>query len=68
MLKRYDLRDTKLREIWQTMYRNNPYLFPYSSWEYNEIVMRYKRWKPQALLERQYFYVYQDVSHGGAKV
>ena len=58
MIKSFSWGDQELKTIWQKLYRNNKYLGPYSSWEYNEIVFKYKKLKPQTLFQKNYFYVY----------
>jgi hypothetical protein len=35
LLKAYKFNEAELKTIWKQMYKNNPYLFPYSSYEYN---------------------------------
>lgn len=58
MLKLYEFSDTELQGIWKNLYKNNPYLFPYSSYEYNEQVIKYVHFKLQALNWQNLFYVY----------
>lgn len=58
MLIQYQWNDSQLKKIWKDLYKNNPYLYPFSSWEYNEQVNSYKRIKPQTLFQKEYFFVY----------
>lgn len=55
-----DINDPDLKRIWQDLYRNNRFLFPYSSWEYNFWIKKYKGFKPSALLEKDSFIVYSE--------
>lgn len=58
MLKQFRFADTELKEIWNSLYDGNAYLFPYSSYEYNWHIYQYLKWKPQAWRQTQLFYVY----------
>ena len=60
MIKEFAWDDKELKVVWQKLYRNNKCLTPYSSWEYNDIVYRYKKLKPQTLFQKNYFYVYYE--------
>lgn len=60
MLLQYKWEDPILRRIWAMLYENNPYLFPYSSLEYNEQVYAYTKIKPTTLFQRNYFFVYYE--------
>ncbi len=58
MLQEFSLQDTFLKDLWHRFYQGNPYLFPYSSWEYTNIVhgcllKQFYHWRG-----RNYFYVY----------
>lgn len=46
MLTMYKWGSPALKQIWQKLYADNSYLFPYSSWEYNEQIYKYMRVKP----------------------
>lgn len=43
MLTMYKWDDPALKQIWQKLYADNSYLFPYSSWEYNEQIYKYMK-------------------------
>lgn len=60
MLVQYQWNDERLRKIWENLYRDNPYLFPFSSWEYNKEVYSYKKIKPTTFLQKEYFLVYYN--------
>lgn len=60
MLVQYRWNDEKLKKIWRKLYKDNPYLFPFSSWEYNEEVYSYKKIKPTTFLQKEYFLVYYN--------
>lgn len=49
---------TVLKEKWSELYKDNPFLFPYSSFEYNEYIKKYKRFKPSTMLQKDVFLVY----------
>lgn len=49
-----------LKQIWQKLYANNSYLFPYSSWEYNEQIYKYIKVKPSSMFQKNYFLVYEE--------
>jgi hypothetical protein len=58
LLKAYKFNEVELKTIWKQMYKNNPYLFPYSSYEYNAQIDKYLNFKPQSLFQKNLFYVY----------
>lgn len=60
MLKEYSWESQELAQVWKRLYRDNKYLTPYSSWEYNDIVHKYKKIKPQTIFQKDYFYVYYE--------
>lgn len=60
MLTMYKWDDPVLKQIWQTFYADNPYLFPYSSWEYNEQIYKYIKVKPSSMFQKNYFLVYEE--------
>lgn len=43
MMTMYKWDSPALKQIWQKLYADNPYLFPYSSWEYNEQIYKYMK-------------------------
>ena len=45
MMTMYKWDSPALKQIWQKLYADNPYLFPYSSWEYNEQIYKYMKVK-----------------------
>lgn len=49
MLTMYKWDSPALKQIWQKLYADNPYLFPYSSWEYNEQIYKYMKVKPSSM-------------------
>ena len=53
----------KLKQNWERLYGENKVLFPYSSYEYNYIISKYKYYKLDALKEDSNFYVYKDSSN-----
>lgn len=55
-----DINDQYLKKSWQELYMGNEYLFPYSSWEYNYWVKKYKHYKPSSFLEKDLFCVYKE--------
>ena len=55
MLTMYKWDDPALKQIWQTLYADNSYLFPYSSWEYNEQIYKYTKVKPSSMFQKNYF-------------
>lgn len=55
MLTMYKWNDPALKQIWQKLYADNPYLFPYSSWEYNEQIYKYIKVKPSSMFQKNYF-------------
>lgn len=55
MLTMYKWDDPALKQIWQKLYADNPYLFPYSSWEYNEQIYKYIKVKPSSMFQKNYF-------------
>lgn len=60
MIKLYKWNDPALQKIWQKFYANNPYLFPYSSWEYNEQIYKYIKVKPSSMFQKNFFCVYEE--------
>lgn len=60
MLIQYSWNDERLRDIWNKLYTDNPYLFPFSSWEYTKEVCSYKKIKPTTLLQKEYIFVYYN--------
>lgn len=60
MLKEYNFHDSELKRIWEALYRGNPYLFPFSSYEYNDCVYTYKKYKPNQYLQKNIFLVYYE--------
>lgn len=60
MLIKYKWDDPILRSVWKKLYKDNPYLFPYSSFEYNEQVFAYTKIKPTTLFQKNYFFVYYE--------
>lgn len=60
MLTMYKWDDPALKQIWQTLYADNSYLFPYSSWEYNEQIYKYIKVKPSSMFQKNYFLVYEE--------
>ena len=62
MLVQYKWEAPELDKIWKGLYRENSYIFPYSSREYNENIFKYKKVKPTTLFQKDYFFVYYDNS------
>lgn len=60
MLTMYKWNDPALKQIWQNLYADNSYLFPYSSWEYNEQIYKYMKVKPSSMFQKNYFLVYEE--------
>lgn len=60
MLTMYKWDDPALKQIWQKLYADNSYLFPYSSWEYNEQIYKYMKIKPSSMFQKNYFLVYEE--------
>jgi len=60
MLTMYKWDDPALKQIWQNLYADNSYLFPYSSWEYNEQIYKYMKVKPSSMFQKNYFLVYEE--------
>lgn len=60
MLVRYSYgRDCAvLEKKWNILYKDNPYLFPYSSFDYNKYIKKYKSFKPTTLFQKDIFLVY----------
>ncbi len=58
MLKLYKFQDEELQRIWQAMYAENQYLFPYSAYAYNAIVRHSELFKPKSWFYKNFFYVY----------
>lgn len=55
MLTMYKWDSPALKQIWQNLYADNPYLFPYSSWEYNEQIYKYMKVKPSSMFQKNFF-------------
>ncbi len=55
MLTMYKWDSPALKQIWQKLYADNPYLFPYSSWEYNEQIYKYMKVKPSSMFQKNFF-------------
>lgn len=55
MMTMYKWDDPALKQIWQKLYADNSYLFPYSSWEYNEQIYKYIKVKPSSMSKRTIF-------------
>lgn len=60
MMTMYKWDSPALKQIWQKLYADNPYLFPYSSWEYNEQI--YKYMKVKLLCFKRTFFAYMKKS------
>lgn len=60
MLQEYEFNSPVLKKIWVDLYHKNPYLFPFSSYEYNQQVYVYKKFKLQNYLQKDYFLVYYE--------
>lgn len=60
MMTMYKWDDPALKQIWQKLYADNSYLFPYSSWEYNEQIYKYIKVKPSSMFQKNYFLVYEE--------
>lgn len=60
MLTMYKWNNPALKQIWQNLYADNSYLFPYSSWEYNEQIYKYMKVKPSSMFQKNYFLVYEE--------
>ena len=56
----YKWDDPALKQIWQKLYADNSYLFPYSSWEYNEQIYKYIKVKPSSMFQKNFFCVYEE--------
>lgn len=56
MMTMYKWYDPTLKQIWQKLYADNSYLFPYSSWEYNEQIYKYMRVKPSSMFQKNFFF------------
>lgn len=56
MMTMYKWYDPALKQIWQKLYADNSYLFPYSSWEYNEQIYKYMRVKPSSMFQKNFFF------------
>lgn len=55
MLTMYKWGSPALKQIWQKLYADNSYLFPYSSWEYNEQIYKYMKVKPSSMFQKNFF-------------
>lgn len=60
MLTIYKWDNPALKQIWQKLYADNSYLFPYSSWEYNEQIYKYIKVKPSSMFQKNYFLAYEE--------
>lgn len=60
MITMYAWDNPALQQIWKTLYAHNPYVFPYSSWEYNEQIYKYMKVKPSTICQKNYFAVYEE--------
>lgn len=60
MITIYKWNSPALRQIWEKLYTGNPYIFPYSSYEYNEQIIRYMKVKPATIGQKNYFVVYEE--------
>ena len=60
MMTIYKWDSPALKQIWQKLYADNPYLFPYSSWEYNEQIYKYMKVKPSSMFQKNFFCVYEE--------
>lgn len=49
MITMYKWDSPVLQQIWKTLYAHNTYVFPYSSWEYNEQICKYIKVKPPTI-------------------
>ncbi|WP_317304080.1 GNAT family N-acetyltransferase [Acidaminococcus timonensis] len=58
MLQEYEFNSPELKKIWMGLYRDNPYLFPFSSYEYNHQVYAYEKFKLKNYLKKNHFLVY----------
>lgn len=56
MLTMYKWDDPALKQIWQKLYADNSYLFPYSSWEYNEQIYKYIKVKTFFNVPKELFF------------
>ena len=56
----YNWNNFTLKQIWKKLYDHNPYIFPYSSWEYNEQIIKYMKVKPSTIGQKNYFVVYEE--------
>lgn len=60
MITMYKWDSPALKQIWQKLYADNPCLFPYSSWEYNEQIYKYMKVKPSSMFQKNFFCVYEE--------
>lgn len=58
MLQSCRFDSVELQKIWKAFYRGNRYLFPYQSYEYNQVAYRCFRFQTHCLSEKYFFYVY----------
>lgn len=56
----YNWNSPDLKQIWQKLYADNSYLFPYSSCEYNEQIYKYMKVKPSSICQKNIFLVYEE--------
>lgn len=60
MITMYKWDNPALQQIWKRLYAHNTYVFPYSSWEYNEQIYKYMKVKPSTIYQKNYFAVYEE--------
>ena len=58
LLQSYRFGSMELETIWTAFYRGNRHLFPYQSYEYNQVAYRCFRFQTSRLNEKYFFYVY----------
>lgn len=58
MLQSYRFGSMELKTMWKAFYCGNRYLFPYQSYEYNQVSYRCFRFQTHRLNEKYFFYVY----------
>ena len=64
MMTMYKWDSPALKQIWQKLYADNPYLFPYSSWEYNEQIYKYMKVKPSSMFQKNFLALVQILGLG----
>ena len=60
MITTYKWNSLELKAIWKKLYKDNPCIFPYSSYEYNEQIIKYMKVKPSTIGQKNYFVVYEE--------